>query len=68
MDGSVQPRTLVDKEVAKEYNGNCSDVTLWRHCRKGIFPSPVMIGDRRHWYLDELIEWRENLPRKYPTK
>ena len=38
--------------------------TLWEHCRKGMFPSPVKITSRAtRWRSDEVEAWINALPR-----
>lgn len=34
-----------------------SQMTLWRHVKAGTFPTPINVGRRRYWKLDEVMAW-----------
>jgi predicted DNA-binding transcriptional regulator AlpA len=43
--------------AAIEQRTGYNRTTIWRKCRKGEFPSPHYIGERRAWWLDEIEQW-----------
>jgi len=42
---------LLDAKAVSSALGVCS-VTLWRHCKAGKFPAPIMIGRLPRWSSD----------------
>jgi predicted DNA-binding transcriptional regulator AlpA len=54
---AAQGRIPADIRRAEEVTG-LERSTIWRYYRAGTFPAPFYIGERRHWWLDELEAWR----------
>ncbi len=41
---------LLNSRLVRKSRGDCSDMTLWRHIKAGIFPPPdVVINRQRYW-------------------
>ena len=43
--------------AAIEQRTGYSRTTIWRKVRRGEFPAPHYIGERRAWWLDEIEAW-----------
>jgi predicted DNA-binding transcriptional regulator AlpA len=59
--------TLLSKKKVIEITG-IPYITIWKWCRKGIFPRPVKLADhhfgRVAWHSSEIEEWIKNRPRQ----
>jgi predicted DNA-binding transcriptional regulator AlpA len=49
-------RQFADAIDAGQFNG-VSEATWWRHHAAGLIPTPVKLGKRTLWYVQELKDW-----------
>ena len=60
----VQLRSMIDKQKVIEIRGDKSFTPAYHDICAGMFPAPVQIGNKSKWFLDEVLEWQQNLERK----
>lgn len=55
-DQSQNPSSFLDA-FALESRLGISRMTLWRWEKEGKFPSPLYMGNKRVWRLEEILAW-----------
>ena len=59
-----EPRKMIDKAIVIEIRGDKSFTPTHRDICNGTFPEPVQVGNKSKWFLDEVLQWQQNLVRK----
>ena len=60
----VKLRPMIDKQKVIEIRGDRSFTPAYHDICAGMFPAPVKVGAKSKWFLDEVLEWQQNLKRR----
>ena len=54
---ALAPGAMLKSRRTRQIVGDISAVSLWRWCREGTFPQPVVVNKRNYWLASDVQGW-----------